>query len=61
MINKTIAKGTHKAILNLLYYKTNNAGYINILNEFSQFMKINNFTYITACHYLINTYNNLKN
>jgi hypothetical protein len=61
MINKTIEKGTHKAVLNLLYYKTNNSAYINILNEFRQFMKINNFTYISACHYLINTYNNLKN
>ena len=61
MINKTIEKDTHRAVLNLLYYKTNNAGYINILNDFSQFIKINNFTYITACYYLIDTYNNLKN
>lgn len=60
MINKTIEKDTHKAVLNLLYYKTNNAGYINILNDFSQFIKINNFTYITACYYLIDTYNNLN-
>ena len=60
MINKTIEKETHRAVLNLLYYKTNNAGYINILNDFSQFIKINNFTYITACYYLIDTYNNLN-
>lgn len=53
---KTIKKNAHIEILNLLYYKTNNAAYINILNEFNQFMKINNFTYITACYYLINTY-----
>lgn len=61
MINKTIEKDTHRAVLNLLYYKTNNAGYINILNDFNQFIKINNLTYITACYYLIDTYNNLKN
>ena len=60
MINKTIEKETHRAVLNLLYYKTSNAGYINILNDFSQFIKINNFTYITACYYLIDTYNNLN-
>ena len=46
MINKTIAKGTHKAVLNLLYYKTNNAGYINILNEYckksSKYNEMNN-------------------
>ena len=58
MINKTIEKDTHKAVLKLLYYKTNNSAYINILNDFNQFIKINNLTYITACYYLIDTYNN---
>ena len=56
MINKKIEKGTHKAVLNLLYYKTNNAGYINVLHEFNQFMKINNFTYINEPASKIITY-----
>jgi hypothetical protein len=61
MINKRIEKGTHEAILKLLYYKTNNNAYINILNDFSQFIKLNNFNYLTACYYFIDLYNNLKN
>jgi Tfp pilus assembly protein PilZ len=60
MINKKIENGTHQSILSLLYKKTDNSAYIEIMNNFSLFIKTNNFTYITACYYFIDLYNDYK-
>lgn len=60
MISKKIEKNTHRSILTLLYRNTSNAGYIDLIHNFSAFMINNNLTYITACYYFIDQYNNIK-
>jgi hypothetical protein len=56
-ISGKIEKDTHRAILMLLFKRSNNAAYLNILENFSVFMSINNMTYISACLYFINEFN----
>jgi hypothetical protein len=58
-ISMKIEKNTHRAILSLLYKKTNNSGYLVIAENFSQFIICNNFTYITGCQYFIKEFNTL--
>lgn len=57
MISKKIEKDTHTAILTMLHRRSNNVAYLRLINEFSEFMKYNDFTYIEACHYFIDQYN----
>lgn len=59
MINKRIEKDTHISILNMLYRATDNPIYTRLQAEFSTFISCNNMTYITACYYFIDEYNNL--
>lgn len=59
MISKKIEKNTHVSILTLLYKKTSNAGYINLIHNFSAFMINNNLSYFMACYYFIDQYNNI--
>lgn len=58
MITKKIEKNTHLSILNILYRETNNVAYLRLQSEFYSFILTNNFTYITACYYFIDLYNN---
>lgn len=57
-ISGKIEKNTHRAILELLYKKTGNIAYLGILHNFSAWLSINNFTYISGCLYFINEFNN---